>query len=141
MFPAWRQAFGTQEETRNVQRVWAEALIGCGLTDWRHIQRGLNKAKQDVGVFFPSVGQFISWCVPVNPRLAFRCWAANDEKEKSEMREKYLSQYGVCYDGDGYRFGPSPTEEAIKIALNDSCTRFKTEIGYKVPVSLPSSHG
>lgn len=119
IFPAWRQAFGTQREIRNVQKVWAKALISCNLTDWAHIERGLNQAKQSGSAFFPSVGDFISWCVPV-PRFAI-----SNFMHSADTRERNLSQYGVSIEDSGYLFGRSPTQEAIKNAFNARSAVFK----------------
>ncbi len=122
LFPAWRQAFGTQREIRNVQKVWAKALISCNLTDWGHIQRGLNKAKQSHNPFFPSVGAFISWCVPVS-KIRIDVWCQGSLRE--EMRQHYLSQFGVyCEDGQ-YYFGQSPSQEALNKALSASLFSFE----------------
>ena len=97
-FPAWRQVVENQEEIHEMQEAWSTAFMHARLTDLTVISRGLQRAEQSESPFFPSVGQFIRWCMPVPP-MRVRVWAPSPAMLPT-LREKYLDEFG-CYEEDG----------------------------------------
>lgn len=61
-FPAWRYTFATNESLSVAKITWMKALRESGITSKAQIAQGLRIARQSESHFFPSVGQFISWC-------------------------------------------------------------------------------
>ena len=62
IFPAWRQAFDSDEAVAEAKRQWTIGLIEAGLTSADAIKAGLSRARRSKNPFIPSVGQFIGWC-------------------------------------------------------------------------------
>lgn len=63
-FPAWRQTFTSKADMDAAKRTWARGLIEAKITSYQQLQWGLLKARRSESPFWPSVGQFISWCQP-----------------------------------------------------------------------------
>lgn len=67
-YPAWRQAFigRDNDESRanwnNAKKTWTKAFIENNISNQQQVAEGLAAARKGVNPFWPSVGQFISWC-------------------------------------------------------------------------------
>lgn len=68
IYPAWKQAWSSEELYRNSKANWTQALLDAGICDWSQIERGLARCRLEPGDFIPSVGKFID-----------RCWATPEE--------------------------------------------------------------
>lgn len=62
IFPAWRQAFKSDEDVQGTKVQWIRGLIENGITSDEKINAGLRMARQSESPFIPSVGTFIAWC-------------------------------------------------------------------------------
>lgn len=62
IFPAWRQAFDSDEAVAEAKRQWTMGLVEAGLTSSDVIRAGLSRARRSKNPFIPSIGQFIDWC-------------------------------------------------------------------------------
>jgi hypothetical protein len=62
IFPAWRQAFDSDEAVAEAKRQWTVGLVEAGLTSADAIKAGLSRARRSKNPFIPSIGQFIEWC-------------------------------------------------------------------------------
>jgi hypothetical protein len=62
IFPAFRQAWATDEEFSKAKSVWTKALKENGISNIGMIKRALQKCRLSTNPFAPSVGQFIEWC-------------------------------------------------------------------------------
>ena len=62
IFPAWKQAFASEAEYNETKQVWLEELFKAGVVNPQSLKRGLDLAAKSESPFFPSVGQFITWC-------------------------------------------------------------------------------
>lgn len=62
IFPAWKHAFDSEIEYNETKQVWLEELFKAGVVNPRSLKRGLDLAAKSESPFFPSVGQFITWC-------------------------------------------------------------------------------
>lgn len=63
-FPAWARAFPTPEALAEAKRQFTKAMAEAGITSSQQIAYGMQKARRQQMPFFPSPGQFISWCKP-----------------------------------------------------------------------------
>ena len=61
-FPAWKQAFPSDESLAAAKITWMKALVEERITGKEQISQGLRMARKSESDFFPSVGKFISWC-------------------------------------------------------------------------------
>ena len=64
IFPAWQRAFPLPKAEAAAKKEWTKALIESGVTTEQQIKFGLQQARAQNLPFFPSPGQFISWCKP-----------------------------------------------------------------------------
>ena len=62
IFPAWKHAFDSEIEYNETKQVWLEELFKAGIVNPQSLKRGLDLAAKSESPFFPSVGQFITWC-------------------------------------------------------------------------------
>ena len=62
IFPAWKQAFASEVEYNETKQVWLEELFKAGVVNPQSLKQGLDLAAKSEIPFFPSVGQFITWC-------------------------------------------------------------------------------
>lgn len=62
IFPAWRQAWPTEDELNNAKREWLAEFMRAGIRSMDQIQMGIRKASQHRKEFVPPVGVFIGWC-------------------------------------------------------------------------------
>jgi hypothetical protein len=64
-YPAWKQAFGTEQDLELTKKSWIRAFAESGITQKEQIALGMKRARQDQSDFFPSSGKFIAWCKPL----------------------------------------------------------------------------
>ncbi len=64
IFPAWQRAFPNTEALDMARKEWIKALVESEITTKQSLQFGLEAARKKDIPFFPSPGQFISWCQP-----------------------------------------------------------------------------
>src|SRR6185503_2693518 len=62
IFPAFRQAWPTEEEFNRAKINWIKAFKASGLTKIEQLKFGVEKCRLSGNSFAPSVGEFISWC-------------------------------------------------------------------------------
>lgn len=62
IFPAWKSAFATENDYNEAKIIWLEALVNNGITTAEQFKQGIVQAEKSATPFFPSVGQFITWC-------------------------------------------------------------------------------
>lgn len=61
-FPAWRNAFPDDASLKAAKSSWVKGLMAAGVTEFKQIARGVEKARLSESDFFPSVGKFVGWC-------------------------------------------------------------------------------
>jgi hypothetical protein len=64
-YPAWKQAFGTEQDLKLTKKSWIRAFAESGITRKEQVALGMKRARQDESDFFPSSGKFITWCKPL----------------------------------------------------------------------------
>lgn len=69
IYPAWKQAWTSEELYRSAKATWTQALLDAGITDWSLIERGLSRCRLEPGDFIPSAGKFIERCWPTPQEL------------------------------------------------------------------------
>lgn len=62
--PAWRQSFPDDKALNVAKREWTKAFIENGITSRFMISKGKSMARRTATPFFPSSGEFVSWCRP-----------------------------------------------------------------------------
>lgn len=61
-YPAWKQAFETRDTWNAAKKTWTKAFIENNISTTEQVKLGLAEARKGTNPFWPSVGQFISWC-------------------------------------------------------------------------------
>lgn len=64
IFPAWKQAWPTQEALDAAKLSWTLGFVAARLRSAEQIRYGVRQCRLHGGDFVPSVGKFISWCQP-----------------------------------------------------------------------------
>jgi hypothetical protein len=61
---AWRQTFTDVSIEQAAKQQWAQAFVENNIVNQSQIDFGMKKARQLAKPWFPSSGEFISWCKP-----------------------------------------------------------------------------
>ena len=64
IFPAWKNAFPTQQIEQQAKVEWIKSFVESGVGQTQQLKFGLQKARSYGEPWFPSCGQFIKWCKP-----------------------------------------------------------------------------
>ncbi|WP_167404837.1 replication protein P [Vibrio penaeicida] len=72
IFPSWRHALPDDEILARTKKTWAKAFIENQIVTQTLLQQGLRKARKHKSPFFPSVGEFIGWCLESPEQHDFR---------------------------------------------------------------------
>ena len=62
--PAWRQSFPDDLALNKAKREWTKAFIENGIRSKFVIAKGKRHVRRTPSPFFPSAGEFVSWCKP-----------------------------------------------------------------------------
>jgi Replication protein P len=69
IFPAWKQAWPTDESLRTAKRSWIKAFMVAGICQLEQIRFGIERCRSLGTDFMPSVGKFIKLCLPTPEML------------------------------------------------------------------------
>ena len=69
IFPAFRQAWPTQQEFDRAKREWTIGFMQAGIKNVEQLKFGLKRARLSGQDFVPNVGKFIGWCTPTAEEL------------------------------------------------------------------------
>jgi hypothetical protein len=62
--PAWKISFPDKETVMQAKAEWTKSFYENGINTIPHIEAGMVGARSDASNFWPSCGQFVSWCKP-----------------------------------------------------------------------------
>lgn len=69
IFPAWKQAWPTDEALGAAKRSWTKAFIVAGINRIEQIRFGIERCRALGTDFMPSVGKFVTLCQPTPEML------------------------------------------------------------------------
>ncbi|MCQ2994037.1 replication protein P [Pseudomonas syringae] len=69
IFPAWKQAWPTDDALNSAKRSWTKAFIVAGINQIEQIRFGIERSRALGSDFIPSVGKFIALCQPTPEML------------------------------------------------------------------------
>lgn len=78
--PAWHLTFTSQELIDVAKKTWMHELVRQGITSIEQIEWGLQQARTQTSRYWPSLGEFISWCLPDPQALGLPSYAAAYEE-------------------------------------------------------------
>ena len=68
-FPAWRQAWPTDDAMAAAKKTWIKGFAAAGITSIEQIKYGIEQCRLMPTDFMPSVGKFIELCKPTPEML------------------------------------------------------------------------
>lgn len=69
IFPAWKQAWPTDDALNSAKRSWTKAFIVAGINQIEQIRFGIERCRALGTDFIPSVGKFVALCQPTPEML------------------------------------------------------------------------
>ena len=101
IFPAWRQAWPTDEALAGAKRSWVKGFMKAGIRSVEQLRYGVEACRELGEDFAPSVGRFVRLCVPKPADLGI-------PDEDAAWREVVRG----CIDPEGFAW----SHEAVHIA-------------------------
>ena len=62
IFPAWKKEMSKAGHQAEVKKQFMKAFVESRINTYEKLNYGLKKARNHDSPYFPSVGQFVSWC-------------------------------------------------------------------------------
>ena len=62
IYPAWRQAYSSDQEAGETKKQWIKGLIEAGMSDLSLIDAAIQTCRGSGKPFIPTVGEFIGYC-------------------------------------------------------------------------------
>lgn len=91
IFPAWKQAWPTDDALDSAKRSWIKAFIVEGITQLEQIRFGVERCRSLGTDFMPSVGRFISLCQPTPEMLGI---PSHDKAFREALENSHPSRFG-----------------------------------------------
>ena len=92
IFPAWKQAWSTDEALKTAKRSWIKAFIAAKITRLEQIQFGVERCRELGTDFIPSVGKFIKLCLPTPEMLGI---PSSDRAFREALENAHPSRFGT----------------------------------------------
>lgn len=91
VFPAWKQAWPTDDALDSAKRSWIKAFIVEGITQLEQIRFGVERCRSLGTDFMPSVGRFIKLCQPTPEMLGI---PPHDKAFREALENSHPSRFG-----------------------------------------------
>src|SRR6201986_3537244 len=65
IFPAFRQAWPTEDIFRLAKKHWVKTFMSVGISRLSHIRYGIKRCRLLETPFVPPAAQFVRWCIPL----------------------------------------------------------------------------
>lgn len=92
IFPAWRQAWPTDDALKAAKRSWIKAFIVAGINQLEQIRVGVERCRALGTSFIPSVGQFVELCQPTPEMLGI---PSHDRAFREALENSHPSRFGA----------------------------------------------
>jgi hypothetical protein len=91
IFPAWKQAWPTDEALNSAKRSWTKAFMVEGISQLEQIRFGVERCRMLGTDFMPSVGKFIKLCQPTPEMLGI---PPHDKAFREALENAHPSRFG-----------------------------------------------
>lgn len=91
VFPAWKQAWPTDEALNTAKRSWVKAFLVEGITRIEQVRYGIERCRGLGTDFAPSVGKFIKLCQPTPEMLGI---PSHDRAFREALENAHPSRFG-----------------------------------------------
>lgn len=149
IFPAWKQAWPTEQALNAAKRTWIKGFMRAGLTSLEQIRYGIDRCRESGADFAPSVGKFIEWCQPTpemlglpDVRRAYReaCRIAHPAADRSSVQPAVY--HAACETGF-YELANLPEDKSRKLFERNYAATVRMvlagEVLREIPKALPAS--
>ncbi len=149
-FPAWRQAWPTDEAMAAAKKTWIKGFAAAGINTLEQIRYGIDRCRLMPSDFMPSVGRFIELCKPTPEMLGL----PTDEKAFDEACRKahpamqgckwsHQAVYHAAAESGFYNLTRLPQDAARKLFDRNYAIACRMLIEGKplraIPLALPES--
>jgi hypothetical protein len=91
IFPAWKQAWPTDDALNSAKRSWVKAFLVEGINQLEQIRFGVERCRSLGTDFMPSVGKFVKLCQPTPEMLGI---PSNDKAFREALENSHPSRFG-----------------------------------------------
>ena len=91
IFPAWKQAWPTDDALDSAKRSWVKAFLVEGITQLEQIRFGVERCRSLGTDFMPSVGKFVKLCQPTPEMLGI---PPRDKAFREALENAHPSRFG-----------------------------------------------
>lgn len=92
IFPAWKQAWPTDDALDSAKRSWVKAFLVEGINQLEQIRFGVERCRSLGTDFMPSVGRFIKLCQPTAEMLGI---PPHDKAFREALENSHPSRFGA----------------------------------------------
>ncbi|MBG2935153.1 replication protein P [Proteus mirabilis] len=148
-FPAWRQTFTSKADVDAAKRSWVRGFVEAKITSEKQLQWGLAKARRSESPFWPSLGQFISWCQPdptdhglPTPEAAFMEASRNSHPASIDKKWSHPAIYVAAREVGQFELANLPRDKSwplFRRAYSIVVSRVLNgeDLGGEIPKALP----
>lgn len=149
-FPAWRQAWPTDEAMATAKKTWIKGFAAAGINTLEQIRYGIEQCRLMPSDFMPSVGRFIELCKPTPEMLGLptadkafdeACRKAHPAMQVSKWSHQAV--YHAAAESGFYNLTRLPHDAARKLFDRNYAIACRMLIEGKplraIPLALPES--
>lgn len=92
IFPAWKQAWPTDDALKAAKRSWVKAFLAEGICQIEQIRFGIERCRALGTDFMPSVGKFVALCQPTAEMLGI---PSHDKAFREALENAHPSRFGA----------------------------------------------
>ena len=149
-FPAWRQAWPTDDAMATAKKTWIKGFAAAGITSIEQIKYGIEQCRLMPSDFMPSVGKFIELCKPTPEALGL----PSEEKAFDEACRKvhpamagckwsHQVVYHAASESGFYNLSTLPMDAARKLFARNYAITVQMVLDGKplkaIPLALPET--
>ena len=149
IFPAWKQAWPTEQALNAAKRTWIKGFMRAGLASLEQIRYGIDRCRETGADFAPSVGKFIRWCRPTPELLglpstsaAYReaCRIAHPAADRTGI---HPAVYHAACETGFFELASLPEDKSRKLFERNYAATVRMvlagEVLREIPKALPES--
>lgn len=149
-FPAWRQAWPTDEAMATAKKTWIKGFAAAGINTLEQIRYGIEQCRLMPSDFMPSVGRFIELCKPTPEMLGLptadkafdeACRKAHPAMQGSKWSHQAV--YHAAAESGFYNLNTLPMDASRKLFERNYAIACRMLIEGKplraIPLALPES--
>lgn len=149
-FPAWRQAWPTDDAMAAAKKTWIKGFAAAGITSIEQIKYGIEQCRMMPSDFIPSVGKFIELCKPTPEMLglpsiekAYNEACRKAHPSASGAQWSHQAVYHAASESGFYNLNTLPMDASRKLFDRNYAITVRMVLEGKplkaIPMALPES--